>query len=95
MSEVKALHPIEKTLSSRRTWMKVLVRAVLFGVVSASAYLLVFLNEDTVTKYFTRGGVYAIAVITTAIAFSLIQGTFANYLLELFGIRPSKGKDSH
>lgn len=95
MSEVKAIHPVEKTLSLRRTWMKVLLRAILFGAFSVSAYLLVFLNEATVTKYFTKGGVYAAAVIATAIAFSLIHGTFANYLLELFGIRPSLGKDSH
>jgi hypothetical protein len=95
MSEVNALHPIEKTLSSRRTWIKVVARAILFGAVSASAYLLVFLNEDTVTKYFTRGGVYAVAVIATAIAFSLIHGTFASYVLELLGIRPNQGKDGH
>lgn len=95
MSEVKAIHPAEKTLSSRRSWVKIFVRAVLFGAVSASAYLLVFLNEATVTKYFTRGGFYAAAVIATAIAFSLIHGTFANYFLELLGIRPNQGKDGH
>lgn len=95
MSEVKTIHPAEKTLSSHRTWLKILGRAILAGAFSVSAYLLVFLNADTVTEYFSRGGVYAIAVIATAIAFSLIHGTFANYLLELFGIRPSQGKDSH
>lgn len=95
MSEIKAIHPAKKTLSLRKTRVKALARVALFGAFSASAYLLVFLNEGTVTKYFTRGGFYAAAVIATAIAFSLIHGTFANYFLELLGIRPNQGKGGH
>lgn len=77
---------------AHRAWVKPLVRSILFGIISVSAYLLLFLNEGTVTEHFSRGGVYTLAVVGTAIAFSLIHGTFANYVLELVGIRP---KDSH
>jgi len=95
MEEVKVIQPVYGNILTRivRTvWSKSLTRAVLFGAFSLSAYLLIFLNADTVTDYFTRGGVYTIAVIGTAVAFSLIHGTFANYVLELLGIR---AKDSH
>jgi peptidoglycan/LPS O-acetylase OafA/YrhL len=95
MREVELVQPVSGSISAskaQRTWVKPLVRAILFGALSLSAYLLVFLNEETITKYFSRGGIYCIVVVVTAIAFSLIHGTFANYVLELVGIR---AKDSH
>lgn len=95
MEEVKVIQPVYGnilTRTIRAVWSRSLVRAVLFGAISISAYLLVFLNEGTITKYFSRGGVYTLAVVGTALAFSLIHGTFANYVLELLGIR---AKDTH
>jgi len=95
MTEMNIAKPVTGSVSAsktRRAWVKPLIRSVLFGAISLSAYLLVFFNEATITDHFSRGGVYSLAVITTAIAFSLIHGTFANYVLELIGIR---AKDSH
>ena len=95
MEEVKVIQPVYGnilTRTIRTVWTKTLVRAILFGAFSLSAYLLIFLNHETVTEYFTRGGVYTLAVVGTAVAFSLIHGTFANYILELVGIR---AKESH
>jgi hypothetical protein len=95
MREAELVQPVYGnifTRIARVVWSKTLVRAVLFGVVSISAYLLLFLNEETITEHFSRGGVYTLAVVGTAVAFSLIHGTFANYILELVGIR---AKDSH
>lgn len=68
-------------------------KLVIWGVISLTMYLLVFLNQDTVTEYFTKGGAYAIVVVITALAFALIHGSFANYLLEVIGLQPSKGSD--
>ncbi|WP_051275853.1 hypothetical protein [Desulfovirgula thermocuniculi] len=64
--------------------------AVIWGIISLAAYLLVFLNQGAVINYFAQGGVASLALIATAIAFSLIHGTFANYFLESLGIRPLK-----
>lgn len=64
--------------------------AVIWGIISLTAYLLVFFNQEAVTSYFARGGVASLALIATAIAFSFIHGAFANYLLETLGIRPLK-----
>lgn len=66
--------------------------AVLWGIVSLIMYLAVFLNQQIITDCFTRGGVFAAAVILTALAFSFVHGAFANYLIEAIGFKPvSKG----
>lgn len=71
-------------------------QTILWGIVSLVAYLLVFLNQQTVTYYFTQGGFYALVVIITALVFSFIHGAFANYLLEAVGIRAiQKQKGGH
>ena len=69
-------------------------RALLWGVVSGAVYFLIFSHADAVTEYFTRGGVYAAAIIGTALAVSIIHSAFANYVLEILDIRPS-GKGGH
>lgn len=65
-------------------------QTVLWGIISLAAYLLVFLNQQAVTQYFTRGGFSALAVIATALFFSFIHGAFASYLLKAAGIRAIK-----
>jgi peptidoglycan/LPS O-acetylase OafA/YrhL len=70
----------------RRT--KALKRALFWGVISLSIYLAVFLNQDTITRHFTKGGVFALVIIVTALAVSLIHGSFANYTIEISGIKP-------
>jgi len=95
MTDVNLTQQVSSNVSDhsvQRVWVKTLIRAVLFGGASISLYLLVFLNQDTITEYFSKGGFYAIVVVLTALGFSLIHGTFANYVLELIGIR---AKDSH
>ncbi|MGB9802799.1 MAG: hypothetical protein ACPLRU_07790 [Desulfofundulus sp.] len=64
---------------------------LIFGIISLAAYCLVLFNEQAVIRYFSSGGVLPAAVtLLTAVAFSLIHGSFANYLLEMLGIRPVK-----
>ncbi len=74
--------------ANRKRRAKALKRAVFFGVISVSIYLAVFLNQDTVTRYFTKGGVFALVIIVTALAVSLVHGSFASYTIDLSGIKP-------
>lgn len=68
------------------------IRAVIWGLISLAMYLMVFLNQQAVTDYFTRGGFYAAPLIVTALVFSLVHGAFASYFIEAIGFRPaSKG----
>ncbi len=65
---------------------------VFWGLASLVLYLAVFMNQQAVTDYFTRGGLYAVPVIVTALVFSFVHGAFANYLIEVIGFKPlSKG----
>lgn len=66
--------------------------AILWGIVSLALYLLVFINQETVTDYYTRGGYFAIAVIATALIFSLVHGTFSSFLVEVMGWKPANKK---
>ncbi len=68
--------------------VRALKLAFFWGIISLSIYLAVFLNQDTVTRYFTKGGVFALVIIVTALAVSLIHGSFANYTIDLSGIKP-------
>lgn len=77
--------------SKHKGQARLVKRALLWGVVSVTIYVLVFLNQDTVTRYFTEGGIFALVVVVTALAFSLIHGSFASYILELLGIQPAQG----
>ncbi|MFZ5634645.1 MAG: hypothetical protein ACOY40_17595 [Bacillota bacterium] len=76
----------------RKGQAKVVGQAVLWGIFSLVLYLIVFLNQQTVTEIFTRGGFYAVPVILTALFFSFVHGVFANYFIEAMGFKPvSKG----
>jgi peptidoglycan/LPS O-acetylase OafA/YrhL len=78
----------KNSLANRKRRVRALKRAFFWGVISLSIYLAVFLNQDTVTRYFTKGGVFALVIIVTALAVSLVHGSFANYTIDLSGIKP-------
>ncbi|MCL6634534.1 MAG: hypothetical protein K6T29_02040 [Peptococcaceae bacterium] len=69
-------------------------QAVFWGLISLTAYLILFINQKTVTDVFSRGGHYAVLVIGTAFVFSFVHGAFSNYLVEVMGfkaVKQSKG----
>lgn len=63
---------------------------VLFGAMSASAYLFLFSNEALVTKTFTLGGWHAAFPVLTAFFFSFVHGAFASNLLSVLGLEAKK-----
>ena len=71
---------------------KTIGQAVFWGLITAAAYILVFLNQGAVMDYTTRGGVFALVVIGMALTFSFVHGTFANYLIEAMGFKAAKKK---
>jgi uncharacterized membrane protein (DUF485 family) len=85
-----------RTLPVQRTWSRPFKFAAFWGVISLVMYGLVFSNQAAVTRFFTRGGVMAVAVVVTALVFSIIHGTFANYVLDVCGIEALKqDKEKH
>lgn len=66
------------------------LKAVLWGIISAVMYFLVFANQKAITDAFSQGGIFALAIILTALAFSVVHGAFANYFIEVIGFKPVK-----
>ena len=82
------MNKVEDTKHNHTSRGSILKRAFFWGVISVAMYLAVFLNQDAVTRHFTKEGAFAIAVVVTALAFSFVHGSFANYVLDLSGIKP-------
>ncbi len=65
-------------------------KALLYGAVSISCYILLFTNEQKVTDICTLGGINAIYPVLAAFFFSFIHGAFASNLLSCLGLTPKK-----
>ena len=59
---------------------------LIFGAISFSAYLLLFMNEEWVMNNFTKGGWYAVYPIVIAFFFSFVHGVFASNLISTLGL---------
>ena len=64
--------------------------ATLFGFLTAGLYSAIFLNTDLVMKYFTKGGIWAILPVGTALIFSFVHGAFTGHFWNALGIEPSR-----
>ncbi|GBF33536.1 hypothetical protein DCCM_2638 [Desulfocucumis palustris] len=70
-------------------------KAIIWGILTIAAYFTLFYNEKTVMDHFSQGGgIYAAAVLITSLCFSLVHGSFANYLVDSLGIKPLN-KEGH
>lgn len=63
---------------------------VIFGIMSMTAYAIVFTNERLVTQTYTMGGWYTVFPVATAFGFSFIHGAFASNLLSVLGLEAKK-----
>jgi nucleotide-binding universal stress UspA family protein len=69
---------------------KLIGKTVGLGLAAAGLYAAVFLNADTVMKYFTRGAWYAALPVATVFVFSFVHGAFASEFWSLMGIEATK-----
>ncbi|MDD2903051.1 MAG: universal stress protein [Syntrophales bacterium] len=77
-----------KAADSSRT--KMIGKTVGLGLAAAALYAAVFLNTDTVMKYFTKGAWYAALPVATVFIFSFVHGAFASQFWSLMGIEATK-----
>ena len=71
-------------------------KALVWGIISAALYAVVFINTQTVMDYFSQGGsAAASAVLVTALIVSFIHGIFSNYFVEVLGWKAAKSKGGH
>jgi len=64
------------------------VQFVIFGILSATSYVFLFMKQDVVIDYTTRGGIFAALPIAAAFYFSFVHGAFGSNLLSLLGVTP-------
>jgi hypothetical protein len=65
------------------------VRLALSGLLSASLYLLLFIDAEQVLRLSTRtDGLYFLMPVAIALVFSLVHGAFTGYFWEAVGIKP-------
>jgi len=75
---------------SQQKRAKAVKSAAIFGLLTAAFYAAIFLNEATVMKYFTKGGIYALLPVTAAFVVSFIHGAFTGNFWSALGIEASK-----
>ncbi|MGC8660027.1 MAG: hypothetical protein ACP5U1_13235 [Desulfomonilaceae bacterium] len=65
---------------------KIMMRAMIYGAITATLYAAVFSFANPITELFARGGFYAALPIATVFVFSFAHGAFASNLWSLLGI---------
>jgi hypothetical protein len=82
----------DEELAHRKTRSKRLIKMSLWGILSILMYSAVLLFQESITKYFTRGGFFALAIVATALVFALVHGTFAGHILEELNYKAANRK---
>lgn len=80
----------DKTVQKSTAKKRPVGKMMLFGTMSAAAYLFLFSNETLVTQTFTLGGWHAAFPVMTAFLFSFVHGAFASNLLSVIGLEAKK-----
>lgn len=65
-------------------------KTFVLGIVSLSAYVLLFTNEAWVMDTFTKGGIYTLFPVLAAFFFSFVHGPFGSDLLSCLGLEAKK-----
>lgn len=74
---------------------KPLGRALAFGVVSFVLYTALYMWEDQILRWTTRGRWYFILPVAIAFLFSLFHGGFTGHFWEVLGVQPKTPKDKN
>jgi len=61
-----------------------------FGILTAAVYAAVFLNQELVMAYFTKGGIYALLPVAVVFMVSYAHGNFTSSFWSALGIEGSK-----
>lgn len=76
--------------SSAHSAGKPMTRAVLYGLASLLLYFLLYLFEDSILAFTTRGRWYFIVPVAIAFIFSYAHGNFTAHFWDLLGIKAKK-----
>lgn len=74
---------------------KKIVPLIMWGTLSLSSYLMIYLFQTDLLFYATRGGFSSSVPILFAFYFSFVHGAFASYLLPFIGVEAIIKKEAH
>jgi F0F1-type ATP synthase assembly protein I len=80
-------------MATSKTKKKPVGKMILFGIISVIIYILLLSNQDFINNNFTRGGLYALLPIATALLFSFIHGNFTSNFWTVLGVEAKKKKE--
>ena len=80
----------QQTRARVRGRKKPVLPMIIFGAMSLLLYITLLLKQEWVMDVFTKGGIYTIWPLGTAMAFSFIHGAFASNFLSVLGIEAKK-----
>ncbi len=69
---------------------KPITRSLMFGLAALTLYFLLYVLEDQVLEFTSRGGWYFIAPVVIAFVFSYVHGTFTAHFWDILGIKAKK-----
>jgi hypothetical protein len=69
---------------------KPLTRAALYGLVSLALYFVLYLFEDSILAFTSRGSWYFITPVLIAFVFSYFHGAFTGHFWDILGIKARK-----
>lgn len=61
-------------------------KMLITGILSLVLYAILLSQQDIISSYFSRGGIYAFFPITVAFIFSFIHGSFTGIFWTVLGI---------
>ena len=67
-------------------------QTILWGIVSALLYLLLYAFEESILDWSEQGGWFFLVPIATAFVFSLVHGTFTGYFWDVLGVKAKSVK---
>lgn len=71
---------------------KAFIKMISMGIISIALYIALLLEQDIITNYFTKGGLYAMLPLASAFVFSFAHGSFTSNFWRALGIRAARKK---
>lgn len=69
---------------------KQFAKMAIYGVVALTLYSLLYLFEDLILEFTSRGGWYFIGPVAIAFVISYIHGNFTSHFWDMLGIKAKK-----
>ncbi len=73
-----------------RVTSKQLTKIVLFGTSTVALYVVLYLFEDDILDWSSRGTWYFVLPVVTAFVFSFAHGNFTSHFWDMLGIKAKK-----